>query len=49
MLKITDATGTINEAIPTELAKCVGVWADMVGSEHSKDEDERVYLLFERS
>ena len=46
MLKITDTTGTINETIPPELAKCVGVWADMVNSEHSRDEDEPVHPLW---
>jgi hypothetical protein len=42
MLKITDITGTINEIIPSEIAKCVGIWADMVNSEHSRDDDVAV-------
>jgi hypothetical protein len=42
MLKITDATGKVQETIPRELAKSVGVWRDMMESEHSKDEDEAV-------
>jgi len=42
MFKITDPTGTINETIPSELAKSVGVWVDMVSSQHSTDDDEVV-------
>jgi hypothetical protein len=39
MLKITDITGMINQTIPAEVAKCVGIWGDMVNSEHSRDDD----------
>src|SRR5579862_388556 len=42
MFKITDTTGTVNETIPFELAISVGVWADMLSSEHSKNTDEAV-------
>jgi len=42
MLKITDSTGAINETIPTQIAKSVGVWADMISNEHSKDDGEPV-------
>jgi len=44
MFKITDSTGTINETIPSEIAKSVGVWADMISSKHSKEDDEAVPL-----
>lgn len=42
MFKITDSTGAISETIPAEIAKSVGVWADMISNEHSKDDDESV-------
>ena len=42
MFKITDPIGTINETIPSELAKSVGIWADMVSSQHSADDNEVV-------
>jgi hypothetical protein len=42
MLKITDPTGHIQETIPLEMAKVVGVWRDMIDSNHSKDDDEAV-------
>jgi hypothetical protein len=45
MLKITDITGAINQTIPSEVAKCVGVWADMVNSEHSRDDDNAVHPI----
>jgi hypothetical protein len=42
MLKVTDSTGIIQETVPSELIDVVGVWADMLGSKHSKDNDEAV-------
>jgi hypothetical protein len=43
--KVIDSSGTINETISLEIAKCVGVWREMVGSEHSKDDDTPVSSL----
>jgi hypothetical protein len=45
MLKITDITGTINQTIPSEVAACVGVWGDMMSSEHSNDDDDAVFPI----
>jgi hypothetical protein len=40
--KVTDSSGTINETITMEMAKCVGVWREMIDSEHSRDDDTPV-------
>jgi len=42
MLKITDATGSVQATIPHEIATRVGVWRDMISNEHSRDDDDAV-------